>query len=224
MSKRNMIEKRKQLSTEVRKDMFKKLVIGTLIAITRKYNISIKEYKTCNHLRSFNVIVNHKNIAIHVGSELVKFEGWDNKYQDLYIFNFNVNLFRKYGYELDDPTLASKKVITRFIKIVNAAKKTKRKIKDIDQFELVKWFERDRSYVALRDIETEEMLIELWDEDVEQLAEDGFIEITDTRDGPDPLLKQSLYNYARILNGDDSRAIGNKTLTGVLYALSKKLK
>lgn len=37
------------------------------------------------------------------------------------------------------------------------------------------WFERDRSYVGLIDNETEDTIIEWWDEEVQQAVEDGFL-------------------------------------------------
>ena len=55
-------------------------------------------------------------------------------------------------------------------------------MKAIEQYELHTWFERDRQHIELRDIETDDTLIDVW------LVEDGFI---DPRDW-----KQSLYDYA----------------------------
>lgn len=39
---------------------------------------------------------------------------------------------------------------------------------------IVTWSERDRSMVAIQDRATEAYLVEWWDEDAEQLFEDGF--------------------------------------------------
>lgn len=36
------------------------------------------------------------------------------------------------------------------------------------------WFERDRAFVGIRDLETDEFLVEWWDDDVRELFEDGF--------------------------------------------------
>lgn len=66
--------------------------------------------------------------------------------------------------------------------------KTARKTFSLKDTELKTWFERDRAHVDLQDRETGRTLIEFWDEDVEQLLEDGFL---DRRD-----LHGSLYRYA----------------------------
>ena len=41
------------------------------------------------------------------------------------------------------------------------------------------WFERDRAYVGLNNAETDETIIEWWDEDVAQAVEDGFLDPSD---------------------------------------------
>lgn len=66
--------------------------------------------------------------------------------------------------------------------------KTARKTFAREDTEVKTWFERDRAHVDLQDRETGRTLIEFWDEDVEQLFEDGFL---DRRD-----LHGSLYKYA----------------------------
>ena len=66
--------------------------------------------------------------------------------------------------------------------------KTARKTFAREDTEAKTWFERDRAHVDLQDRETGRTLIEFWDEDVEQLLEDGFL---DRRD-----LHGSLYKYA----------------------------
>lgn len=66
--------------------------------------------------------------------------------------------------------------------------KTTRKTFSLKDTKLKTWFERDRAHVDLQDRKTGRTLIEFWDEDVEQLLEDGFL---DRRD-----LHGSLYKYA----------------------------
>lgn len=48
-----------------------------------------------------------------------------------------------------------------------------------DDYAVATWFERDRAHVELIDVETEETVIEWWDEDVEQAVEDGFLDPRD---------------------------------------------
>lgn len=57
--------------------------------------------------------------------------------------------------------------------------------KDTD---LKTWFERDRSHVDLQDRRTGRTILEFWDEDVEQLLEDGFLDRRSLHD--------SMYKYA----------------------------
>ena len=66
--------------------------------------------------------------------------------------------------------------------------KTARKTFLLEDTELKTWFERDRAHVDLQDRETGRTLIEFWDEDVEQLLEDGFLDRRNLHD--------SLYKYA----------------------------
>lgn len=66
--------------------------------------------------------------------------------------------------------------------------KTARKTYDLGDTQMQTWFERDRAHVDLQDRETGRTLIEFWDEDVEQLLEDGFLNRRD--------LHGSLYKYA----------------------------
>jgi predicted nucleotidyltransferase len=61
----------------------------------------------------------------------------------------------------------------------------------LEDLELHTWFERDRKHVELRDPVTQETIIEFWDEDVDQLVEDGFLDPKDW--------KWSLFQYARYL-------------------------
>lgn len=49
------------------------------------------------------------------------------------------------------------------------------------------WFERDRAYIALLD-EDDRVIVEFWDEGVDQAIEDGFIDMRN--------LKKSLIEYA----------------------------
>ena len=44
-----------------------------------------------------------------------------------------------------------------------------------DNTSLQTWFERDRSMVALSDASTGRVVLEVWDEDVHALVEDGFL-------------------------------------------------
>ncbi len=41
------------------------------------------------------------------------------------------------------------------------------------------WFERDRAHVELRNDETDETIIEWWDDDLQQAVEDGFLDPKD---------------------------------------------
>jgi len=45
--------------------------------------------------------------------------------------------------------------------------------------ELHTWFERDRAHVSLRDAETNQTIIEWWDEEVCEAIEDGFLDMRD---------------------------------------------
>lgn len=45
--------------------------------------------------------------------------------------------------------------------------------------EIHTWFERDRQRVELRDAETDETIIEWWDESVSEAVEDGFLDPSD---------------------------------------------
>jgi len=45
----------------------------------------------------------------------------------------------------------------------------------IDDTELHTWFERDRAHVELRNRNTDRTIIEFWDDEVYEAAEDGFI-------------------------------------------------
>ena len=61
----------------------------------------------------------------------------------------------------------------------------------IEDTELHTWFERDRAHVELRNKETDETVIEFWDDDVGGLVMDGFL---------DPFSwKESLWDYAKDL-------------------------
>ena len=46
---------------------------------------------------------------------------------------------------------------------------------DFKSTELHTWFERDRAHVELRNTDTDETIVEWWDEDVAQAVEDGFL-------------------------------------------------
>jgi len=53
------------------------------------------------------------------------------------------------------------------------------KIKDINDTEIHTWFERDRKHVELRDIESNETIIEWWDDEVDEMVEMGFLDPRD---------------------------------------------
>jgi hypothetical protein len=55
--------------------------------------------------------------------------------------------------------------------------------------ELHTWFERDRAHVELRDADTDETIIEWWDDDVREAIEDGFLNPKD--------FKASAIEYAK---------------------------
>ena len=61
----------------------------------------------------------------------------------------------------------------------------------IENFDLYTWFERDRAHVELRNKETDETLIEFWDNEVGEMVEDGFLDPGDW--------KESLWDYAKYL-------------------------
>lgn len=60
---------------------------------------------------------------------------------------------------------------------------------DIDDTEIETWFERDRGMVMLLNKETEEEIVEWWDEDLQQAIEDGFLDPKD--------FHKSAYVYAK---------------------------
>ena len=45
--------------------------------------------------------------------------------------------------------------------------------------ELNTWFERDRAHVELRDADTQETILEFWDDAVSEAIEDGFLDRRD---------------------------------------------
>ncbi len=51
------------------------------------------------------------------------------------------------------------------------------------------WFERDRAHVELRNEDTDVTILEFWDEAVEEMVEDGFLDPKDW--------KGSMIKYAR---------------------------
>jgi hypothetical protein len=101
----------KQLSTNARKALFKSTVINGLIELAKKHNINIKEYKAENNIRSFTIIVNHENIAVHIADNYVQIDVWGNEKQELYVFNFDIRLSRKLGFELDSPVESATQVL-----------------------------------------------------------------------------------------------------------------
>lgn len=50
---------------------------------------------------------------------------------------------------------------------------------EIEDTELHTWFERDRACVELRDKESQETLLEFWDEEVNEQVENGFLDPKD---------------------------------------------
>ena len=51
-----------------------------------------------------------------------------------------------------------------------------KKTLEIEDTELHTWFERDRASVELTDKESQETLLEFWDEEVYEAIEDGFLD------------------------------------------------
>lgn len=48
-----------------------------------------------------------------------------------------------------------------------------------EKTEIHTWFERDRAHVELREKESQETLVEWWDEEVASATEDGFLDPND---------------------------------------------
>lgn len=71
---------------------------------------------------------------------------------------------------------------------VLARRNPKAKAVAIDDTSLNTWFERDRSHLELRDARTDKTILEFWDDDVQQLVEDGFLDPRDWHG--------SIYDYA----------------------------
>lgn len=88
-----------------------------------------------------------------------------------------------------------------------------RKTFALEDTKLQTWFERDRAHVDLQDRETDRTLIEFWDEDVEQLLEDGFLDRKD--------LHGSLFNYAVHLGAVKSRQKSRSHATRPAHARKK---
>lgn len=63
---------------------------------------------------------------------------------------------------------------------------------DIYETGINTWFERDRAHVELYHIDTEQTLLEFWDDAVAELVEDGFLNPADWHG--------SMYDYAEHLN------------------------
>lgn len=59
---------------------------------------------------------------------------------------------------------------------------------DFEDTEITTWFERDRQHVELRYTDTQETIVEWWDDAVTEAIEDGFIEPRNYH--------QSAWNYA----------------------------
>lgn len=45
----------------------------------------------------------------------------------------------------------------------------------LEDIEFHKWFERDRAHIEIRHKETQETILEFWDDSVREMIEDGFI-------------------------------------------------
>jgi hypothetical protein len=61
------------------------------------------------------------------------------------------------------------------------------------------WFERDRAHVALQEVATGEILVDWWDEAVNELFEDGFFKNDSILNQPrtlGPAFKESVVAYA----------------------------
>lgn len=72
----------------------------------------------------------------------------------------------------------------------------KKKFVPLSRTGLDTWFERDRAHVRLFDVDTDETLLELWDDDVAQAGEDGFL----TFGKGDRALHESAYDYYKHLS------------------------
>lgn len=64
----------------------------------------------------------------------------------------------------------------------------------IEDTELHTWFERDRAHVELRNKETQDTIIEWWDDAVAEAVEDGFLDASGFVMGRE--LHQSAFDYA----------------------------
>ena len=62
----------------------------------------------------------------------------------------------------------------------------KKKIR-FEDTELYTWDERDRSHIELRDKKTQKTLVEWWDEEVNEVYQDGFLDPQN--------LHESVYDY-----------------------------
>jgi hypothetical protein len=62
----------------------------------------------------------------------------------------------------------------------------------MDNLKVYTWFERDRAHVELRDENTDETIFELWDNDVRDSVEMGFLRPSD--------YENSMIEYAEHLN------------------------
>lgn len=69
--------------------------------------------------------------------------------------------------------------------------KTNLTVIPIEKTQLETWFERDRAHVELRNTQTGTPILSIWDEDVAELVEDGFLNPRDWHG--------SLYEYAAYL-------------------------
>lgn len=66
----------------------------------------------------------------------------------------------------------------------------------LEDTEIHTWFERDRAHVELRHIQTQETIVEWWDEAVTQALEDGFLSAGRGPRPSDEAFRRSAYEYA----------------------------
>jgi hypothetical protein len=63
---------------------------------------------------------------------------------------------------------------------------------NIENTNLNTWFERDRAHVELENASTGETIVEFWDEELFEMADDGFIILGRGEN----ILHESVFNYA----------------------------
>jgi len=94
------------------------------------------------------------------------FAGWNKLDYDLYKKGLLDVVDIKGGKKIFKITKAGRKAVNEFAPAQQL---------DIDDTKIETWFERDRGMVALLNKNTEEDIVEWWDEDLQQAVEDGFL-------------------------------------------------